>query len=694
MPLLSREVLTFRYILDCEDGEEEEDATATESIHPSYLLRIPVELRLEILRYLLCLDCNRKAHTRRPPQSSISELLYLNPRRILEAAPFKHKSNQEINGSLPVIKSCQLHTAILKTSKQLYLEGKTVFYKHNKVLAIQSGIRGLGAKLNNYGVPVLGPFPSKSLINTPPTEFQPLCFRFNPLMIFSGGTTRLDAPFYIASYLDAAEFMTALWILVKSPFARGMGFNLTLSTELHPHHLAWTDSFVKNAVLPWLHTNINSIKFHVPYQESDRMQAVQPSSGARKTLNFEPFPARVKSIKDEFDKHFTASKKEPNLRPYQEPSSMQVVQPSSGAQKTPNSDPLPARLKSINDELDKHLTAGKKEPNLHLYRQICESLERVMLQGEVCVDQGHFVAGEQLFERVCYEACALVRTRTSALVDVSSRSKDGINRVCKLIAISAFRLCELRSGSLAQLIVKKQQKRAKHQESEKASTEPEACDGCRRMERPKDEDGEHSDDSSSTVTGDNSSVSPSDDGRSSVTSVESIREFSVESETKKPQTAPIGSSDLPKPSVLPKTTRLDTPLAEDLALTSGLLALRLPCASPVPEWNIRLDIMLLRLFARRSDTSNAVWCIRRIHGNGTAVINNMKQKNKANDKRWEPFNELMHDLGQQLRPGAPRDCFFHTAERVEQVIVSLWGERLIPKKGFNGLIWTFRWANA
>ena len=644
MPLLSREVLTFRFILDCEDGEEEENSSCPEPRHTSHLLRLPVELRLEILRYLLCLDCNRKAHTRRPPQSSISELLYLNPRRILEAAPFKHKSNQEINGSPPIIKSCQLYPAILKTCKQLYQEGRTVFYTDNKVLAIQSGIKGLGAKLKNYGVAVLGPFPSTRLINSPPTDSQPIRFRFNPLMLFTGGATRPDAPFYISSHMDAADFMHALWILVKSPFARGMGFNLTLSTDLHPRHLSRTDSFVKLAVLPWLHTNINSIKFHFPYEDPGKTQALQTGLREQGVLAFEPFPVRLKSIKD---------------------------------------------------ELDKHMHASKKEPNLHLYRAICDYLERILLQGEICVDQGNFVTGELSFERVCYEACSLVRTRTSALVDVSSRSKDGINRICKLIAVSAFRLCELRSGSLAQLIVKKQQKqRVKDQENEKASTESEVCDSCRNVETPKEESGEHTEDSSSTVTEDNSSISPSDDGRTSITetSVESVQGISVESEPKKAQVAPTGSGELPKTPVLPRTSRLEPPLARDLALTSGLLALRLPCASPVPEWNIRLDTMLLRLFARRNDVSNAVWCIRRIHNNGAVVMNGMKQKNKANDKKWEPFNELMQDLGQQLRPGAPKDCFFQTAEKVEQVIVSLWGERLIPKKGFNGLIWTFRWA--
>lgn len=54
MQWLSREVLTLRYILDCEDGEEEEDTAVAEPLHSSHLLRLPIELRLEILRYVSC----------------------------------------------------------------------------------------------------------------------------------------------------------------------------------------------------------------------------------------------------------------------------------------------------------------------------------------------------------------------------------------------------------------------------------------------------------------------------------------------------------------------------------------------------------------------------------------------------------------------------------------------------------------
>ncbi|EXJ56069.1 hypothetical protein A1O7_09000 [Cladophialophora yegresii CBS 114405] len=640
MPLLSREVLTLRLIFECDEYGEESTAASEQSRNPSPLLCLPVELRLEILRHLLCLDCNRKAHTRRQPQSSISELLYLNPRRILEAAPFKHKGNQEINGNPPIIKSCHLHPAILKTCKQLYWEGRTVLYTDNKVLAIQSGIKGLGAKLQNYGVPVLGPFPSTRLICGPRDEYQPIHFRFNPLMLFTGVNTKRDAPFYISSHLDAADFMHALWIMVKSPFARGMGLNLTLSTELHPRHIGRTHSFVKLAVLPWLHPHINSIKFLCPYNDTNQAHTEHRLVEGRGLL-------------------------------------------TSGT---------PCGRSSVQDEFDKHLLASQKEPNLHIYRAICHYLERILLQGEICVDQGQYISAELSFERVCYEACSLVRTRTSALVDVSSRSKDGINRICKLIAVSAFRLCELRSGSLAQLVLKRQQKQ-QTREKEKASTDPEVCDGCRNVDGCRDEVREHSEESVSTLNDGNPSITSRSEDTSGVTEVgpKAVLAMPPGRALNGLQAAP-AKPGLTKSPALPRTSRLEPPLARDLALTSGLLALRLPCASPVPEWNIRLDTMLLRLFALRNDFSNAVWCIRRIYNNGTVVITGIKQKNKAGDKKWEPFNELMHDLAQQLRPGAPRDCFFETADKIEQVVMSLWGERLTPKKGFNGLIWTFRWA--
>ncbi|KIY04025.1 uncharacterized protein Z520_00717 [Fonsecaea multimorphosa CBS 102226] len=632
MPLPSREVLTLRLIFDCDgDEEEEHDAISKEPSHPSPLLRLPVELRLKILRYLLRIDRNRKAHTRRPPPNSISELLYLNPRRILEAAPFKHKGNQEINGSPPVINSCHLHPAILKTCRQLYLEAKTVLYMENKVVGLQSGIRGLGAKLKNYGIPVFGPFPSSRLVSAPYDASQSFQSRFDPVMLFSGGNTKSDAPFYICSYKDSADFMHALWIMVKCPFARGMGYNLSLSAEPRYRYGNRTDSFVKFAVLPWLHTHINSITFHSPAPETASVGKAQV-----------------------------------------------------------NSDTCNSRVTSLRDELAKHVLASKNEPNLHTYKAICAYLEQVLLQGEICVDQGNFVSGELLFERVCYEASSIVRTRTSKLVDVSSKSKDGINRVCKLIAVSAYRLCELRSGALARLITKRLQNL---QAKGAAAAEPKRCDACQAIEIPKEEDGQSSDDSASAVHEDTQSVASSSETRTSISEESGKKPDDVSAGQQSDPTQLTTTALAPHPTYfIPRTTRLEPQLAADLALTSGLLALRLPCASPVPEWNIRLDIMLLRLFAERNDIPNAVWSIRRIHSNGAAELQGMKQKNKTGDKKWHALSDLVQELAQQLRPGAARGAFFETADKCQQVVSLLWGERLIPKKGFNGLIWTFRWA--
>ncbi|OQU97441.1 hypothetical protein CLAIMM_03371 [Cladophialophora immunda] len=632
MPLPSREVLTLRLIFDCDgDEEDEHDDISNDASHPSSLLRLPVELRLKILRYLLRIDRNRKSHTRRPPQNSISELLYLNPRRILEAAPFKHKGNQEINGSPPVINSCHLHPAILKTCKQLYLEGKTVLYMDNKVVGLQSGIRGLGAKLKNYGIPVFGPFASSRLINAPYDASKPCQARFDPVMLFSGGNTKQDAPFYICSYKDSADFMHALWIMVKCPFSRGMGYNLSLSAEPRYRYVNRTDSFVKFAVLPWLHNHINSISFHSPAPETVSEGQAQATSEA-----------------------------------------------------------CNSRVAPLRDELAKHVLASKKEPNLHTYKAICAYLEQVLLQGEICVDQGNFVSGELLFERVCYEASSIVRTRTSKLVDVSSKSKDGINRVCKLIAVSAYRLCELRSGALARLVSKRLQNlHAKPT----ATPEPRRCDNCQVTEIQKEEDGQSMDDSASATHEDTTSVASTSEARTSI-SEESVKKPDDVSTGHQPDKTQVTSTiTTPSPTYfIPRTTRLEPQLAGDLALTSGLLALRLPCASPVPEWNIRLDVMLLRLFAERNDTPNAVWSVRRIHSNGTVELQGMKQRNKTGDKKWQALSDLVQELAQQLRPGAVRGSFFDTADKCQQVVTLLWGERLIPKKGFNGLIWTFRWA--
>jgi hypothetical protein len=689
MPLFSKEVLTLRLILACDDDnrpdDADDDAAPQRSHVASHLLRLPVEIRFEILQYLLCIDCNRKAYTRHPPQHSVSELLYLNPRRILEAAPFKHKGTQEINGSLPILKSCKLHPAILRANKQLYVESRMVFFRDNRVLAIQSNIKSLGAKFKNYGVPVLGPFKASKLIGGPEDKTQSDTFRFTPLILFTAGW-KPDAPFYICSHVDAADFMHALWILVKTPFARGMTYSVKLSSRMHFRHLHRTDCFFKLAVLPWLHPHISSVDFHL--EEKDESETALSKNG-----------------KD--------------------------------------------RLESIKAEFHKHRLANNKETNLHLYKSICEYLERILLQGELCIEQGKYITGELTFERVCYEACSLVRTRTSALVDVSARTKEGINRICKLIAVSAFRLCELRSGAYSHLLWKREEalKRRAELEAEarRKQDEEDLGETWKRMEAegsdlterdkavahaeanarqkaveesglPQNQSetavaGESSQDQSSTAaaeavdggstpeTVDDGSTSETDSASGSSSAARrSISGDSVKTETPEPpaMTSSTTAMTSKEPRIstflLTRTSRLDTQAARELALTSGLLALRLPCASPVPEWNIRLDIMLLRLFAWRNDASNATWSIRRIHNNVVVVMNGVKQKNKANEKKWEPFNALMEELATMLKPPVPKICFFEVADKIEGVVADLWGDRLMPKKGFNGLIWTFRWA--
>ncbi|KIX08656.1 uncharacterized protein Z518_03313 [Rhinocladiella mackenziei CBS 650.93] len=623
MPLQSREVVTLSLILDCDEEEDEHIATEESQRSPP-LLRLPVELRLKVLRYLLRFDRNRKTYTRRPPSTSASELLYLNPRRILEAAPFRHKGNQDINGSPPVINTCHLDLAILKTCKSLYWEAKTVLYIENKVVGFQSGIKGLGAKFQNYGLPVWGPFPASRLITSQSEGSESDMSKFDPVMLFSGQNTKPDTPFYLCSYADTADFVHALWIMIESPFARGMRYNLTLPAEPRYRHVNRTDSFVKCAVLPWLHSHVKSIDFH--------------------------YPGRATTSND----------------------TAQITSPS--AEK---------RLDSIRNEFINHRNKAKYEPNVHTYNSICTYLEQLMLQADVCIEKGDFFSAERLYERVCYESSSIVRTRTSKLVDVSSKSKEGINRVCKLIALSAYRLCELRSGSLA-LLLSKTIEEMFAKGKKKASCEAKRAENCSPDQASADERSEPVEASSSatanehlnvehieqntTQSGDEMAVSP---GERNAAKAVMLRPASA--------------------SYTPRTTRLEPSLAQELAITSGLLALRLPCACPVSEWYARLNIMLLRLFAERNDVTYAVSCIRQIQNYCNIVLKDAKTKNQK-DPKWQALESLVTDLTYQLKPGAPRRCFLETADRCQEVIKSLWGPRLNVQKDYVGLIWTFRWA--
>ncbi|KAI1620081.1 hypothetical protein EDD37DRAFT_570162 [Exophiala viscosa] len=606
MPLQSREIVTLRLILDC----EEEEAFANEpSPTTSHLLRLPVEIRLKILRYLLRIDRNRKSYTRRAHPRTISELLRLEPRRILEAAPFRHRGNQEIDGFPPVINNCRLDVALLQTCRKLYCEGKTVLYAENKVIALQSGIKGLGAKFRNYGISVWGPLPS--------TRLSSGGSAFEPVMLFSGQNVKPSTPVYICSYKDAADFTHALWIMNKGPFAHGMRYNLTISAHPRYKHANRTDSFVKFAVLPWLHRQINSVEFH-------------SLTGSRREAS------ATKGLSEE-------------------------------------------RLESIRLELSKHMKASNTDANLHSYSAICAYLEQIMAHADVCVSQANYLGAELLYERVCFEACSLVRTRTGELVDVSSKTKDGINRVCKLIALSSYRLCELRGDSLQRIaltsapaVQAERKVSADHPPVKSATINP-----------------KQTDEGTSEVFNDLPTMPtpPADPllpARSATPQNGGGPDPNHVTETLLQQQA--------SSTCAPTTTRLEPRLARELAITSGLLALRLPCATPLPEWNIRLEIMLLRLFAERDDVLNAAYSIRRLQGTCSIFWKEAKEKGKAKSPQWQALGDLSADLLKPIQRGTNKETLLAVADRCQQVVTALLGPRLKPKKGYTGLIWTFRWA--
>ncbi|KIV87827.1 hypothetical protein PV11_03347 [Exophiala sideris] len=633
MPLQSREIITLRLILDCEEEEEIANDTPPTTSH---LLRLPVEIRLKIVRYLLRIDRNRKSHTRRAHPRTISELLRLDPRRILEAAPFRHRGNQEIDGFPPFINTCHLDVAILKTCKKLYCEGKTVLYAENKVVALQSGIKGLGAKFRNYGITVWGPLPPTRLSSG---ELESSSSTFEPVMLFSGQNVKPSTPVYICSYKDAADFVHALWIMNKGTFAHGMRYNLTISALPRYKHANRTDSFVKFAILPWLHRKINSVEFH----------SLPGSKGKA---------SATKGVTEE-------------------------------------------RLESIRLELNKHKTASSTDANLHAYSAICAYLEQIMAHADVCVSQANYLGAELLYERVCFEASSMVRTRTGELVDVSAKSNHGINRVCKLIALSSYRLCELRSDSLTRIAlppapVLHPMRKVSMDYPKQVGEGTSVLFGNLplRLELPANPT------TPTTPATAGTPVTPITPTSPSIPNVDPEQKSNHEESIDKQ------SRDSPDPhhitetllrhqatiSHVPRTTRLEPKLARELAITSGLLALRLPCATPLPEWNIRLEIMLLRLFAERNDALNGAYSIRRIRGNCDIAWKEAKEKGKAMLPQWQALADLSADLLKPVQRGSNKETLFEVADRCQRVVTALWGPRLKPKKGYTGLIWTFRWA--
>lgn len=303
-------------------------------------------------------------------------------------------------------------------------------------------------------------------------------------------------------------------------------------------------------------------------------------------------------------------------------------------------------LKIWKASLESHRKASISEPNVYTYNTVCTCLEQLMASAEKAIEQEAYLRAETLHELVCYEACSIVRTRTGKLVDVSTKTKEGINRVCKLIAISAFRLAELRSGAIV------------------AFKSLRDCNCADNTIVEKEENAEKKDDATTL---------PVD-----------------------PLSCPVhvqeGATSASRPTT---TTRLVGDEAIDHAILSALLALRLPCATPVPEWNIRLNLMLWNLFNAKNDREYAKSCIRRLYMTCSALHKDAKAKNKTGGK-WADLEKLVEDLKESLKDikGVKKRTavYQRLVEDCQNVVRKIWGERLMPKKGYVGLIWTFRWA--
>ena len=320
------------------------------------------------------------------------------------------------------------------------------------------------------------------------------------------------------------------------------------------------------------------------------------------------------------------------------------------------------RLTTLSDSLVKHRNLSDKEANVYTYNTVCQFLEQVKDAADRAVEAGKYTMAETFYERICYEACSIVRTRTGKLVDVSNKTQDGINRVCKLIAVSAFRLCELRSGAIETFRTFKRAEASTPCASPRTEATEEQVLKASHMQKP---------------------------GEPTPPIVRLAKLHGGVLPTK--QQASKVAPEWPAPG----TTRLSGKNALEHAIMSGLLALRLPCASPVAEWNIRLNLMLLFLFIQYDDLDKAAGCVSRLHHELLKLRNEAQQKNKTGGK-WDDLKVLVDRLQAQMGIDRParhkREDFRHLVEQTQDVVRKLWGERLTPKKGYTSLIWTFRWA--
>jgi hypothetical protein len=611
MPLHSKEVVTLRLILACDDGDGLDSQLAVvpdsrRSKRSAGLLDLPVEIRLQILRYLLLFERNRQCHTRRLAPGSIDHLLGLDPRHILEAPQFRHKSRLEINGVLPQYHTCSIHAAVLRVCKTVYHEARFVLYRENSFIAVQFGIPGLSGRFKNYGIPLFGRItPDRLMIaarkapdvqRTSAATFSDSSLptarlaSFNPDLIIQGKSSTAKTPFYVCSSSDGYSLLHALWIMVKSTWVRGMRFNVLVTGDESRHRSSFADRLVKRGAIPWLHEFIDSVRVNVA--EADD-----------------------------------------------------------------------ASQRRLSDFLSHSERLYPEMTNLNSYAVVCASLETLHSHADKMVLRSRYCTAETLYERICYEACSVVRTRTAKLVDVSTKMPDGINRICKLIAISAFRLCELRSGAIADF--PQLRKTASHTPSTEA--------GLSRNS---------SVDLGISVQRQDLDLPTKTTVQESATVVEAV----LASQAHELILQPAGT----------RTTRLEGLEAIDNAVLSGLLAFRLPCATPVSEWNIRVNEMLLTLFDRKGDHDNALFCLQRLQQTYEALLRDAKQK--SNKLKIE----MLEDIVRSLKGWVVRHSKRTAEERHEvhgealaqshEYVRKWWGERLSPKEGYTGLIWTFRWA--
>jgi hypothetical protein len=683
MPAPSKEVQTLRLVVDCQlEQDSEVEAKAAEAAagnwvqEASRLLRLPFEVRIKILRYVLCFESNAHVHTRYLPHESIPHLLNLDSRRILEAPQFKHKGRQDINGILPSFTSCHIDPAVLRACRLLHRDGSHVLYHYNLVSAVQSNISGLGAKLRNYGIRVWGPLEAHQISRSLTAYTSPYTSNaastdhlasFSPVITFRGHNAKKNSAVYIYEHRHNVHVFHALWILVKCPFARGMKFSIHVAPTNRSSKQQTTDLFIRYSLLPWMHNHIDKITA---------------------TDDAKDLAAWTKSL---------------------------VI----------------------------HRTASKADPNVYTYNAVCGYLEQLMANAEKAIEQKAYLRAETLHELVCYEACSIVRTRTGKLVDVSTKTREGINRVCKLIAISAYRLTELRSGAIEAFKTVRSCTCRRLAEVKKKEPVTETLDPPPDVTHVEDADSSNATanapapPTAASGSTDQTTTSPSDQATAETAEEVTDPGVDLSSDTAEPALPSKGAEEVkatPPPAEIPcpihhpkskffdwqprtRTTRIDrpqsphSPEALDHAILSGLLAFRLPCACPVPEWNIRLNIMLLYLFTLNNDAENASSCMRRIYITASAVYKEAKAKGKLDTEvklaKWKDLEGLVERLKTKCdeerlgiakyRKGKGRDWrtrleYMRVVEDCESVVRRVWGERLMPKKGYQGLIWTFRWA--